>query len=136
MKLIDEVGFSGSFSFKYSPRPGTPAAEMDDQVPETVKSERLRRLQTLIDRQAADFNKSCVGRTLDVLFEKSGRHPGQIVGKSPYLQPVQVRAPASLIGTIAAVRIDDVGPHSLFGTIAAETAVRAPQRTGLAASEA
>ncbi|MFZ5693006.1 MAG: tRNA (N6-isopentenyl adenosine(37)-C2)-methylthiotransferase MiaB [Pseudomonadota bacterium] len=136
MRLIEEVGFSGSFSFKYSPRPGTPAAEMGDQIPEDVKSERLRILQTLIDRQAADFNRSCIGQTLDVLFEKVGRHPGQIVGKSPYLQPVQVNAPATLIGTIAAVRIDDVGPHSLYGTLAAGPAAHAPQRADLAALEA
>jgi tRNA-2-methylthio-N6-dimethylallyladenosine synthase len=136
LRLIEEVGYSGSFSFKYSPRPGTPAAEMDDQVPEAVKSERLRALQALIDSQAAAFNRSCVGRTLDVLFEKTGRHPGQIVGKSPYLQPVQVHAPASLIGTIAAVRIDGVGPHSLFGTLAGDAAIRAPEPAGLAALEA
>jgi tRNA-2-methylthio-N6-dimethylallyladenosine synthase len=137
MKLIDEVGFSGSFSFKYSPRAGTPAAEMDDQVPEDVKSERLRQLQALIDRQATDFNRSCVGETLDVLFEKVGRHPGQIVGKSPYLQPVQVNAPATLIGTIAPVRIDETGAHSLYGTSTTdEFAKRAPQRTDLAALEA
>jgi len=136
MKLIDEVGFSGSFSFKYSPRPGTPAAEMDDQVPEDVKSERLRTLQALIDRKGADFNRSCIGQTLDVLFEKVGRHPGQIVGKSPYLQPVQVMAPAPMIGTIASVRIDDTGSYSLFGTLAAGPAERVPQHTDLAALEA
>jgi tRNA-2-methylthio-N6-dimethylallyladenosine synthase len=137
MKLIEEVGFSGSFSFKYSPRPGTPAAEMDGQVPEDVKSERLRALQALIDRQAADFNRACIGQTLDVLFEKVGRHPGQIVGKSPYLQPVQINAPATLIGTIGAVEIGDVGPHSLYGALAAAPAERVPQQhTDLAALEA
>jgi tRNA-2-methylthio-N6-dimethylallyladenosine synthase len=136
MALIDEVGFSGSFSFKYSPRPGTPAAEMDGQIPENVKSERLRQLQALIDRQAAAFNRSCIGRNLDVLFEKPGRHPGQIGGKSPYLQPVQVTAPEALIGTIASVRIDDTGHHSLFGTLAAGPAMRSPGRAGLAALEA
>jgi tRNA-2-methylthio-N6-dimethylallyladenosine synthase len=136
MKLIDDVGFSGSFSFKYSPRPGTPAADMDDQVPEAVKTERLHALQALIDRQSADFNKRCIGQTFEVLFEKVGRHPGQIVGKSPYLQPVQVSAPATLIGTSAAVRVDDVGPHSLYGTLAAGPAAHAPQSAGLAALEA
>jgi tRNA-2-methylthio-N6-dimethylallyladenosine synthase len=137
MKLIDEVGFSGSFSFKYSPRPGTPAAEMDGQVPEDVKSERLRALQALIDRQAADFNRACIGQTLDVLFEKVGRHPGQIVGKSPYLQPVQINAPATLIGTIAAVEIGDVRPHSLYGALAAAPVERVPQQhVDLAALEA
>ncbi len=122
LKLIDEVGFCGSFSFKYSPRPGTPAADMDEQIPEPVKSERLRELQALIDRQQADFNRNCVGRQFDVLFEKTGRHPGQIVGKSPYLQPVQVDAPQSLIGTIASVRITDTGTFSLFGALSQNAA--------------
>jgi tRNA-2-methylthio-N6-dimethylallyladenosine synthase len=135
IKLIDEVGFSGSFSFKYSPRPGTPAADMDKQVPEDVKSERLHQLQALIDRQATDFNRSCIGQTLDVLFEKVGRLPGQIVGKSPYLQPVHVNAPASLIGTIAAVQIDDVGTHSLHGALAVAHEIHTPQ-SNLAALEA
>jgi tRNA-2-methylthio-N6-dimethylallyladenosine synthase len=136
LTLIETVGFSGSFSFKYSPRPGTPAAEMESQIPEDVRGERLRELQRLIDRQAADFNRTCVGRTLDVLFEKPGRHPGQIAGKSPYLQAVQVVAPESLIGTIASVRIEDTGHHSLFGALAPEAKPRAPQRAGLAAMEA
>jgi tRNA-2-methylthio-N6-dimethylallyladenosine synthase len=117
MKLIDEVGFSASFSFKYSPRPGTPAADMDRQIPEDVKSERLRELQQLVDRQLTSFNRGCVGQTLDVLFEKAGRFPGQIVGKSPYLQQVQVTAPTSLIGTIASVTIEDTGSYSLFGSL-------------------
>jgi tRNA-2-methylthio-N6-dimethylallyladenosine synthase len=135
MKLIEQVGFSGSFSFKYSPRPGTPAAEMDEQIPEDVKSERLRELQDLIDRQQAAFNRGCVGRTLDVLFEKTGRHPGQIVGKSPYLQPVQVIAPTSLIGRVAAVAIDDTGSYSLFGTLSQQPGTM-PRATEFAALEA
>jgi tRNA-2-methylthio-N6-dimethylallyladenosine synthase len=135
MKLIEQVGFSGSFSFKYSPRPGTPAADMDEQIPEDVKSERLRQLQDLIDRQLAAFNRGCVGRTLDVLFEKTGRHPGQIVGKSPYLQPVQVIAPTSLIGTIASVTIDDTGSYSLFGKLSKHPETM-PRATAFAALEA
>jgi tRNA-2-methylthio-N6-dimethylallyladenosine synthase len=135
MRLIDEVGFSGSFSFKYSPRPGTPAADMDEQIPEDVKSERLRQLQYLIDHQQAAFNRGCVGRTFGVLFEKVGRHPGQIVGKSPYLQPVQVIAPTSLIGTIATVTIDDTGSYSLFGTLSQQPETM-PRETELAALEA
>jgi tRNA-2-methylthio-N6-dimethylallyladenosine synthase len=117
LSLIDEVGFSGSFSFKYSPRPGTPGADMDDQVPEDVKSERLQRLQDAIDRQQEAFNQSCVGRTFDVLFEKPGRHNGQLVGRSPYLQPVPVVAPSSLIGEIAAVTITEVLGNSLVGKL-------------------
>ena len=92
LALIDEVGYAGAYSFKYSPRPGTPAADMAEQVPEAVKAERLQRLQDVIDRHQAAFNARCLGRNLDVLFEKPGRHPGQIVGRSPYLQPVQVMA--------------------------------------------
>jgi tRNA-2-methylthio-N6-dimethylallyladenosine synthase len=118
MRLIEETGFAGSFSFKYSPRPGTPAADMDEQIPEDVKSARLQALQALIDRQQAAFNRGCIGQTLDVLFEKIGRHPGQIVGKSPYLQPVQVMAQPSLIGSIAPVTMEAVGSFSLFGSLA------------------
>jgi tRNA-2-methylthio-N6-dimethylallyladenosine synthase len=120
LSLIDEVGFSGSFSFKYSQRPGTPGAEMDDQIAEEIKSERLQRLQEAIDRQQAAFNQSCVGKSFDVLFEKPGRHDGQIVGRSPYLQPVPVHAPRSLIGKIATVIITEAVGNSLFGGLANE----------------
>jgi tRNA-2-methylthio-N6-dimethylallyladenosine synthase len=118
LRLIEEVSFSGSFFFKYSPRPGTPAAEMDGQVPEQEKAERLARLKALIDRQQAAFNAACAGRSFDVLFEKPGRHPGQLIGRSPYLQAVNVMAPAGLIGAIRKVDIDGVGANSLFGTLA------------------
>jgi tRNA-2-methylthio-N6-dimethylallyladenosine synthase len=120
LSLVDEVGFAGAFSFKYSARPGTPAAEMPDQIDEDVKSERLYRLQAAIDRNSAAFNAQCLGRTLDVLFERPGRHPGQIVGRSPYLQPVQVTAPQSLIGRIAAVMITEVSSNSMFGALVRE----------------
>ena len=133
LDLIDEVGFSGAFSFKYSPRPGTPAADMDDQVAEEVKSERLRRLQAAVDRHQAAFNRACLHRTFDVLFERAGRHAGQLVGRSPYLQPVQVTAPASLLGEIAAVTIVDIGTNSLFGSLAPEIRIPAPQPDLLAA---
>ena len=133
MRLIEDVGFAGAFSFKYSPRPGTPASDMADQVPETVKVERLKELQELVDRQLSAFSRNCIGGTLDVLFEKIGRMPGQIVGKSPYLQPVQVMASPSLIGTIAPVRIDDTGSYSLFGTLSAQNAAEPPQYAPLAA---
>jgi tRNA-2-methylthio-N6-dimethylallyladenosine synthase len=116
--LIGEIGFSGAFSFKYSPRPGTPGAEMPDQVDEQTKSERLQRLQAAVDRSQDAFNRNCLGRTFDVLFERPGRYAGQLVGRSPYLQPVQVTAPMSLIGDIAAVTITDVASNSLFGTLA------------------
>jgi tRNA-2-methylthio-N6-dimethylallyladenosine synthase len=114
--LVDEVKFAGAFSFKYSPRPGTPAAAME-QVPDDVKVARLAELQAAIDRAQAAFNASCVGRTLDVLLEKPGRHPGQLTGRSPYLQPVQVMAPANLIGRIVTARITEAASNSLFGIV-------------------
>ncbi len=85
----------------YSPRPGTPAAEMDDQVADEEKAERLQRLQALITRGQRAFNAAFAGRTLDVLLEKPGKLPGQLVGRSPYLQAVQVMAPRALIGSLA-----------------------------------
>ena len=117
LRLVAEVGFTSAFSFKYSPRPGTPAAEMV-QLNEAVKDERLQRLQREIDRHQAAFMARCAGVTFDVLFEKPGKKPGQIVGRSPYLQPVQVMAPARLIGEIAPVTITEVGSNSLFGALA------------------
>jgi tRNA-2-methylthio-N6-dimethylallyladenosine synthase len=116
LRLVSEVGYAGAFSFKYSPRPGTPAAAMA-QLPDEVKDERLQRLQAEIDRHQAAFNAGCAGATFDVLFEKPGRKPGQIVGRSPYLQPVQVMAPAEMIGQVAAVTITEVGSNSLFGAL-------------------
>jgi tRNA-2-methylthio-N6-dimethylallyladenosine synthase len=117
LRIVEEVGFAGAFSFKYSPRPGTPAADREDQIADEVKAERLARLQDCIDRHQSAFNLNCAGRDLEVLLEKPGRIPGQLVGRSPYLQPVQVMAPSSLIGQIATVRITDVGSNSLFGAL-------------------
>jgi tRNA-2-methylthio-N6-dimethylallyladenosine synthase len=117
LRIVEEVGFAGAFSFKYSPRPGTPAADRGDQVVDDVKTERLARLQDCIERHQRAFNRSCIGRKLEVLFEKPGRISGQLVGRSPYLQPVQVMAPTSLTGQTATVRITDVGSNSLFGTL-------------------
>jgi len=117
LRIVDEVGFAGAFSFKYSPRPGTPAADRRDQIADEVKAERLARLQDRIEHHQRAFNRSCIGRKLEVLFEKPGRIGGQLVGRSAYLQPVQVMAPTSLIGQIATVRIADVGSNSLFGEL-------------------
>src|SRR6478672_3961898 len=117
LHLLAEVGFASAYSFNYSPRPGTPAAEMD-QLPEAVKDERLQRLQDAIEQQQAAFMARCVGMTFDVLFEKPGRHPGQIVGRSPYLQPVPVIGPTSLIGEIAPVTVTEVRTNSLYGALA------------------
>jgi tRNA-2-methylthio-N6-dimethylallyladenosine synthase len=117
LTLVEEVGFATAFSFIYSPRPGTPAADMT-QVADAGKSERLQRLQALITRQWRAFNGSFAGRTLDVLLEKPGRLPGQLVGRTPYLQTVQVMAPASMIGEIVPVTINEIGTNTLFGEIA------------------
>jgi tRNA-2-methylthio-N6-dimethylallyladenosine synthase len=122
LRLVDEVGYAGAFSFKYSPRPGTPAAAMADQVPDAVKRERLARLQAAIDRRQAAFNARCLGATLPVLLEKPGRHPGQLVGRSPYLQPVQLELPQSRIGDVVATTITQIGSNSLFGRLAPDTA--------------
>jgi tRNA-2-methylthio-N6-dimethylallyladenosine synthase len=128
LALVEEVGFAGAFSFMYSPRPGTPAADMDDQVPQEEKRERLQRLQALITRQQRAFNAGFAGRTMDVLLEKAGKLPGQLVGRSPYLQAVHVMAPRSLIGTMVPVTITEVGSNSLFGARA-----DAPQLTEVGA---
>ncbi len=117
LRIVEDVGFAGAFSFKYSPRPGTPAADRDDHVTDAVKTERLARLQDRIDRHQRAFNRSCAGRKMEVLFEKPGRISGQLVGRSPYLQPVHVMAPTSLMGQMAMVRITDIGPNSLCGAL-------------------
>jgi len=119
LDVVREAGYAACFSFKYSRRPGTPAAAMPGQVPEEVKAERLARLQALLDEQQHAFNAAVVGRTLPVLFERDGRRPGQVVGRSPYLQAVWVEGPASLKGTIAPVRIESSARNSLAGTLAA-----------------
>jgi tRNA-2-methylthio-N6-dimethylallyladenosine synthase len=120
LDLIRKVEFSSSYFFKYSMRPGTPGAEMDDQIPEDVKSERLHRLQELVDGQRHAFNNAAVGKIMPVLFEKKGRDLGQIAGKSPYLQAVQVDGPESLIGCVADVLITEALTNSLKGTLVGE----------------
>jgi tRNA-2-methylthio-N6-dimethylallyladenosine synthase len=134
LSLVDTVGYAGAFSFKYSPRPGTPAADLPDQIPEEIKSERLYRLQARINRHQAAFNAKCQGARFEVLFEKPGRHPGQIVGRSPYLQPVQVMAPADMIGDIATVTVTHASANSLFGELTGATADRRP-RTAMASAQ-
>jgi tRNA-2-methylthio-N6-dimethylallyladenosine synthase len=118
MTLVEEVGFAGAYSFAYSPRPGTPAADMPSQVPETEKSARLQRLQALVTRQQRDFNAGFVGHRLDILLEKPGRLAGQLVGRSPYSQSVQVMAPTSLIGEVVEVAVTEIGTNTLFGALA------------------
>ena len=114
MKLVEEVGYSSAYSFKYSPRPGTPGATMKNHVDESVKDERLQRLQTLILDQQHRFLKSKIGERVEVLVEKAGRHDGQMVGRSPWLLPVVVSTNAK-IGEIIPVDITEALPNSLFG---------------------
>ena len=115
LNLVSEVNYASAYSFKYSPRPGTPAAEHKDQISDDVKNERLQRLQSLITAQTAAFNASCVGKSFDVLMEKPGRMAGQLIGRSPYLQSVHLDAGGLKIGHIAKVTIKSVGPNSLSG---------------------
>ncbi len=117
MALVRAVRFASAFSFKYSARPGTPAALMDGQVPEDVKEERLQRLQALLRLQQDEFNRACIGRALPVLLEKPGRHAGQLGGRSPYLQAVHVSGPAAWLGRIVNVQIESCRPNSLAGTV-------------------
>jgi tRNA-2-methylthio-N6-dimethylallyladenosine synthase len=117
LDLIASVNYASSFSFKYSPRPGTPGAQRTDQISEEIKRERLAQLQALLEQQRQSFNKAMVNKEIDVLFEKPGRHEGQIGGKSPYLQAVHVDGPTSLIGKIARVAISATGPNSLTGNL-------------------
>ncbi len=121
---MDEVGFATAYSFVYSPRPGTPAAEMEAQVPQAEQAERLQRLQAVITRQWRAFNAQFAGRTVEVLLEKPGKLPGQLVGRTPYLQAVQVMAPRTLIGSLVPVVITEIGSNTLFGALAQER--RAP----------
>ncbi|MDF1610226.1 tRNA (N6-isopentenyl adenosine(37)-C2)-methylthiotransferase MiaB [Hoeflea sp. YIM 152468] len=114
MRLIREVKYAAAYTFKYSIRPGTPGADMDNQVDEAVKSERLLQLQELISQQTRAFGKECVGKTVELLLEKPGRNTGQIVGRSPWLQPVIVDAKLGEIGDIVTVRITQPGTTSLF----------------------
>ncbi|TGQ65032.1 MAG: tRNA (N6-isopentenyl adenosine(37)-C2)-methylthiotransferase MiaB [Mesorhizobium sp.] len=118
MELVRQVNYASAFSFKYSPRPGTPGADMPDHVPEAVKDERLQRLQALLLKQQQDFGTSLVGGTIDTLIEKPGRQAGQKVGRSPWLQPVIVDEKAGEIGDIIKVRITKTGYNSLFAELA------------------
>ncbi len=116
LDLLEHVHFAQTYSFKYSPRPGTPAAAMA-QLPEPVKIERLQRVHDVVARQQLAFNQGCVGRRLRVLFDRPGRRPGQLAGRSPYLQAVHVQGDNSLIGCSLEVEIQGAGPNSLSGTI-------------------
>lgn len=122
LALARTVGFAQAYSFKYSPRPGTPAAEASDQVPEAEKAARLAALQAVLAESQRAFNAASVGRRLAVLFTGPGRHPGQIAGRSPHQQAVHVEGPARLIGTLAEVEITAAEAHSLRGRLPAAAA--------------
>ena len=115
LDLVRAVRYAGAYSFKYSPRPGTPAAESEKQISEAEKSARLSELQALIHAQQTDFNAAQLGRHLAVLVEKPGREPGQLVGRSPYLQAVHIQAGPELIGQIVDTHITAIGTNSLSG---------------------
>ena len=117
LALVDAVGYASAYSFKYSRRPGTPGAAMPKQVAEDEKNDRLARLQSLLEAQRQAFNQARIGSELPVLFEKTGRKEGQLIGRSPYLQSVHVEAPQSCLGTIAKVKIEGVTPNALAGAM-------------------
>ena len=130
LRLVQDVGYAQAYSFKYSPRPGTPAAADGTQVPEDVKSARLSALQQLLDAQQAAFNQGFVGRTVPVLFDRPGKRTGQIQGRSPWMQSVYVQAPDRLLGTIVPVRIDAAHTNSLAGTVETGTVITGAGTTG------
>jgi tRNA-2-methylthio-N6-dimethylallyladenosine synthase len=117
LALVMQIGYAASYSFKYSPRPGTPAADMQEMVSAADMDERLVRLQDLIDSQQSAFNKATIGTTVDVLFERPARNPGQIVGRTAYLQPAHVMASPGIIGKVLPVRIDSLERYSLLGEL-------------------
>jgi tRNA-2-methylthio-N6-dimethylallyladenosine synthase len=114
MELVRQVRYASAFSFKYSPRPGTPAADLAAQIPEEVKDQRLYALQALLEEQRQAFNRACAGRKLDVLLDRAGQRPGQLAGRSPYLQPVQIDGAGYSIGEIVEVTVTDVARNSFF----------------------
>jgi tRNA-2-methylthio-N6-dimethylallyladenosine synthase len=139
LALVAQIGYAGAYSFKYSPRPGTPAADVQETVSAAEMDERLVRLQELIDSQQLAFNQAAIGSTVDVLFERSARNPGQIVGRTAYLQPTHVISSPDIIGQVLPVRIESLERYSLLGELApasaglgahAQTAAtRSPQMT-------
>jgi len=140
LALVTQISYAGAYSFKYSPRPGTPAADMQETdtalaVPAAVMDERLAQLQALIDAQQASFNRAAVGQTVEVLFERAAREPGQIVGRTPYLQPAHVMAPADIIGQVLPVTIDSLERYSLKGRLAPTHAADTSRISSIPATE-
>jgi tRNA-2-methylthio-N6-dimethylallyladenosine synthase len=122
LALVGQIGYAAAYTFKYSPRPGTPAAEMREAVSAADMDERLALLQELIDSQQSAFNKAAIGATVDVLFERPARNAGQIVGRTAYLQPAHVWSPPDIIGQVLPVRIESLERYSLLGELASHAA--------------
>ena len=117
LRLVRDVTYCQTYSFKYSPRAGTPASVHETQIPEEVKSERLAMLQQLLNEQQYAFNQDQVGRTLPLLIQRVGKKEGQLVGQSPYVQPVVVKGDESLVGKIVDAKITRAAPNSLDGDL-------------------
>ncbi|RTM13149.1 MAG: tRNA (N6-isopentenyl adenosine(37)-C2)-methylthiotransferase MiaB [Bradyrhizobiaceae bacterium] len=126
LALVTQIGYAAAYSFKYSARPGTPAADMQETVSPAEMDQRLERLQKLIDSQQSAFNKAAIGSTVDVLFERAARKDGQIVGRTAFLQPAHVMASPDIIGQILPVRIDSLERYSFLGELAMPRNAREP----------
>ncbi|MGH6677730.1 MAG: tRNA (N6-isopentenyl adenosine(37)-C2)-methylthiotransferase MiaB, partial [Bradyrhizobium sp.] len=126
LALVTQIGYAAAYSFKYSPRPGTPAAEMKETVPAAEMDERLARLQDLITSQQSAFNMAAIGTTVDVLFERAGRKNGQVVGRTAYLQPAHVMASTDIVGQVLPVHIESLERFSLLGALASPAPDEAP----------
>jgi tRNA-2-methylthio-N6-dimethylallyladenosine synthase len=122
LALVTQISYAAAYSFKYSPRPGTPAADMQETVSASEMDERLERLQHLIDSQQSAFNLAAIGTTVDVLFERPARKQGQIVGRTAYLQPAHVMASPDIVGKILPVHVESLERYSLLGHLASPTA--------------
>ena len=129
LALVTQISYAAAYSFKYSPRPGTPAADMRETVSQAEMDERLERLQHLIDSQQSAFNLAAIGTTVDVLFERSARKQGQIVGRTAYLQPAHVMASPDIIGKVLPVCVESLERYSLLGHLASPTAAAEPRMT-------
>lgn len=118
LSLVKDIGYAQAYSFKYSPRPGTPAAKMDDQIDEAVKKERLARLQDQLNADQLAFNEKTVGKTVSVLLDGKGAKDGQYIGRTPHMQSVHLQASADMLGSVCTVTVEKAGPNSLSGRLA------------------
>lgn len=132
-RLVRDIGFAQAYSFKFSPRPGTPASVMAGEIDDDEKASRLAELQSLIDAQQLEFNEGFVGRSVAVLFDRTGRKSGQLAGRSPHMQAVHVEADDRYFGTIAAVKIEHAAVNSLTGGIAETIPAKPEAAEGAAA---